>query len=127
MDDATMQALAAKIAQKPARRLGRPLGARNYSGVSLIARTMKERGLTWVHELIDAYTLYKKQLSLYIDDPVRPQPNPDLLYFWQEILPYITVKMIDRETRGTRPKYKAKRRISHSTLEALAKAEGRKL
>lgn len=127
MDEIGFQTVAASVLQKVARGRGRPFGSRNYSGVSLIARTMKERGLRWVDELIDAYSLYKKQLSLYIDDPTRSQPNPDLLYFWQEILPYITVKMIERETRGIRPKRVAKRKISHSALEALAKAEGRKI
>jgi hypothetical protein len=113
----------AKIAQdanKPKRSRGRPFGARNYSGISLIARTMKEGGISWVHELIDAYMIYKEQLK------AGGTPDPSLLYFWQEILPYITVKMIEKETRRERPKHVSKRRISHAALEALTKAEARK-
>lgn len=109
------------------KRFGRPVGSRNYSGNSLIAREMKERGIRWVDEFISAYVLYKKQWSNQIEDPTLPPPNPDLLYFWQEVLPYITVKMIERETRGIRPKRKFKRKISTAALEALAKAEGRKI
>lgn len=103
------------------RHAGRPAGARNYSGISLISRTMKEKGISWVHELIDSYVIYKEQLK------AGGTPDPSLLYFWQEILPYITVKMIDKETRRDRPKKKTKTRISHSALEQLAKAEGRKI
>lgn len=106
---------------------GRPFGARNYSGISLIARTMKEKGIYWVHELIDAYSLYKRQLNQYISDPTRPEPSNELLEFWMTILPYITVKMIDRETRRERPKKEAKTRISRSAIESLERAEGRKI
>ena len=111
----------------PIRKPGRPWGSRNYSGVSLIARTMKERGLSWITEFIDAYQIYKQQLKAYADDASKPEPNPQLLQFWMEVLPYITVKMIERETRGIRPKRKFKKKISHAALEALAKAEGRKI
>lgn len=124
-------ALKSVVAQAEVARIkrsrGRPVGAKNYSGISIIARTMKEKGLYWVFELIDSYKLYKKQMALYVSDPTLPQPNADLLHFWMEILPYITVKMIDRETRGVRPKKTSKRNISHSAIESLAKAEGRKL
>jgi hypothetical protein len=106
----------------PARRpAGRPIGAKNYGAVSYIARTMKEKGVSWVHEMVDAYLLYKTQLK------AGGTPDPSLLYFWQEVLPYITVKMIDRETRGQRPKHKFKRKIGVAALEQLAKAEGRKV
>lgn len=105
---------------------GRPHGARNYSGVSIIARSMKEKGLYWVNELIDSYSLYKKQLGKYIVDPTLPQPNPDLLQFWMTILPYITVKMIERTSRREKPAAEIKRRkVRSSDLEALARAEGR--
>lgn len=105
---------------KAKRSPGRPFGARNYSGISLIARTMKEKGISWVDEMVDSYMIYKAQLK------AGGTPDPSLLYFWQEVLPYITVKMIDRETRRERPKRVGKRKISTSALEALAKAEGRK-
>lgn len=72
-------------------------------------------------ELVDAYMIYKTQLK------AGGTPDPSLLYFWQEVLPYITVKMIERETRGVRPKYKHKRKIGMAALEQLAKAEGRKV
>jgi len=129
MDEQTFQDLAAKALQKPGRPKGRPLGSFNYGGLSLIARTMKSKGIHWVSEMIDAYSLYKKQWAKNIDDPTLPAPNPDLLYFWMEIMPYITVKMIDRETRGERPKYwrNKKTQVSHAAITALAKAEGRKL
>ncbi len=100
---------------------GRPVGARNYSGISLIARTMKEKGISWVHEMVDAYALYKEQLK------AGGTPDPSLLYFWQEVLPYITVKIIDKETRRDRPKKKYKPRISKAAIEQLAKLEGRKI
>jgi hypothetical protein len=112
--------------QKIKRSRGRPAGAKNYSGVSLIARSMKEKGIYWVYELIDAYKLYQRQLELYVKDPTRSQPDARLLEFWMTILPYITVKMIDRETRRERPK-KEKKRISHSAIQALAQAEGREI
>lgn len=129
MDDLSLERITELAAStgKPARGRGRPWGARNYSGMSLIARTMKERGLSWIAEFIDAYVLYKKQWAKSIDDPTLPAPNPDLLVFWMTVLPYITVKMIEKETRGTRPKRVGKRKISHSAIEALAKAEGRKI
>lgn len=100
---------------------GRPFGSRNYSGTSIIAREMKGRGIRWTDELIDAYMIYKTQLK------AGGTPDPSLLYFWQEVLPYITVKMIERETRGQRPKRVGKRRISTSAIENLAEAEGRKV
>lgn len=121
------QATGELVVAKIKRSRGRPFGAKNYSGISIIARTMKEKGIYWVHELIDAYSLYKKQLRLYIEDPTRTQPSHELLDFWVEILPYITVKMIDRETRGVRPKKASKRTVSHSAIAQLAEAEGRKI
>ena len=105
----------------PKRGPGRPFGARNYSAISLIARTMKEKGISWVHEMIDAYMIYKEQLK------AGGTPDPSLLYFWQEVLPYITVKIIDRETRRERKPKPRKRKVSTAALEVLAKAEGRKV
>jgi hypothetical protein len=125
--DASFQAIADKALQNAPRRPGRPMGARNYSGMSYIARCMKERGVSWAYELVSAYMLYKKQLALMVEDPTRPAPDRALLDFWTQMIPYITVKMIERETRGVRPKYKGKQRISHAAIEALAKAEGRKI
>lgn len=122
MDAADIDALAA--AQKIPRRQGRPMGARNYGSISIIAKTMKERGLSWVSEFIDAYQMYKKQLSARVDNPELPSPNPELLYFWMEMMPYITIKMIERQIRrGERIKRKPK--ISKHAIEQLVKAEGR--
>lgn len=118
-DPAPKPALLQTPAQAKARG-GRPVGARNYGSTSFIARCMKERGISWVNELIEAYMLYKAQMR------AGGTPDPSLLYFWQEVLPYITVKMIDKETRGKRPRRLSKRRISTSALDALVKAEGRK-
>lgn len=112
--------------QKVKRSRGRPFGAKNYSGISIIARTMKEKGIYWVDELIDSYILYKRQLNKYILDPGSPQPSNELLTFWQTVLPYITVKMIDRETRRERTIKTTKRKVSAHAIEALAKMEGRK-
>lgn len=118
----------------PARSRGRPFGAKNYSGISLIARTMKGRGMHWIDELIDSYRLYKDQLACYNDYmrtlPLGAKlemapPDPALLTFWADILPYIALKMIERETRGQRPKKVNRRKITDAAINELAKAEGR--
>ncbi len=105
---------------KPKRGRGRPWGSRNYGFRSHIAQRMKEKGLSWQDELIEAYMIYKKQLL------AGGTPDPSLLYFWQEVLPYITVHAIDKETRGTRPRAVHKKRITPAAIDALAQAEGRK-
>lgn len=110
----------------PAKHPGRPWGSKNYMGISHIARRMKEKGIRWVDELIDSYMLYKSQLEAYKASPkTAPQPDAKLLEFWMEILPYVSVKMIERETRGERPKRKFKPKITKAALERLAEAEGR--
>lgn len=100
---------------------GRPVGSRNYSGSSVIAREMKMKGIRWVDEFIDSYSIYKQQLK------DGKTPDPKLLEFWMVVLPYITVKMIEKETRGQRPKYKYKPRVSKHAIEKLAQMEGRKV
>lgn len=102
------------------KRFGRAFGSKNYGAISLIARTMKAKGVFWVDELIDSYKLYKTQLA------ESKSPDPTLLLFWLEILPYITPKMIERETRGRRPRGKPKNVITRSVIAQLEKLEGRK-
>lgn len=100
---------------------GRRFGSKNYGWHSHIARRMKEKGISWQDELIDAYMLYKKQLA------AGGTPDPSLLYFWQEILPYISIKASEKMDMRERPaKRVGKRKISRAALDALAKAEGRK-
>lgn len=101
--------------------MGRPREARNFGGRSHLSREFKLKGFNWVHELIDSYIVYKDQVK------AGGTPDPSLLYFWQEVLPYISLKMNEKETRRTRMVLKRKPRngVSDSALEALAKAEGR--
>lgn len=126
-DSAGNQQLSGIPSKLPRHYPGRPIGATNYSGYSFIAREMKRLGLDWRTELVDSYKLYKDQLTLKQKGLSAEAPDAKLLEFWMQILPYITVKMIDRESRKQRPKHKYKPRITTSALEQLAKAEGRKV
>lgn len=122
--------------QQKYKRFGRPIGSRNYSGISFIAREMKCRGLSWITEMIDSYLLYKSQISAFNEyvrtlphgvDPKIAPPDAALLQFWEAIIPYIAIKMIDRETRGERPKKKFKPKVTPAAIERLAQLEGRKI
>lgn len=116
------QDIAASLLPPPARRYGRPKGSYNYGSISHLARTMKQHGISWVDEMVEAYKIYKEQLK------AGGTPDPTLLYFWQEVLPYISLKMIEKETRGVKPKYwrNRKKKVSTAAIEGLAKAEARK-
>lgn len=112
---------ARKIAQTVYKRFGRPPGAKSYGATSIVGRSMKVRGISWVDELIDSYIIYKQALK---DGKTA---DPKLLDFWMIVLPYITVKMIDKPHHGKPKPTKRKPKISHAAIEALAKAEGRRV
>lgn len=109
------------------KRFGRPVGATNYGGgISYLAQEMKRKGFDWRNEITECYALYKKQLSLKATG-LGEAPDRTLLDFWMELLPYITVKVIDKETRmRVRPQRGYKPKISKEALERLTEAEGRK-
>lgn len=120
MDANELAPLAAAVTP-PKRGRGRPVGSKNYCGNSFIARTFKRRGVDWVEDLISAYLLYKKQLA------ETGAADPSLLHFWQEIIPYIALPMIEKEQRKReRPKRKPRNGISPHSLALLAKAEAGK-
>ncbi len=130
-----MESLEPTPLQQKYKRFGRPIGARNYAGISHIARTMKARGLSWLTELIDSYQLYKSGLAAYNEyirtlphgvEPRLDPPDAAILQFWAALMPYIALKMTDRETRGERPKKSFKGKITPAAIERLAQLEGRK-
>lgn len=109
-------------------RSGRPFGATNYGGgASYLAQQMKRKGFDWRNEIVDCYATYKKQMALKTEG-VAEAPDRTLLDFWMQIIPYITVKVIDKEAgRRARLKKRYKPRISKEAIERLAIAEGRKI
>lgn len=108
-------------------RAGRPLGAVNYSGISLIARTMKANGVMWLDELVKSYKLYRDEsLALTAEQKAGGlTPDQTMLKFWMEMVPYISLKMNEKEQRGWKPR-KNKKRISKAAFAALERMEGRK-
>lgn len=108
-------------------RAGRPLGAVNYSGISLIARTMKANGVMWLDELVTCYKRYKADDAALTAEQRSGGVTPDqtMLKFWMEMVPYISLKMNEKEQRGWKPR-KNKKRISQAAMNALKRMEGRK-
>ncbi len=109
------------------KKMGRKPGSLNYGRKSYLSRRMYERGIKWADEIIDAYLLYKRQVELIVAGQSTVAADPALLYFWTDALPYVSLKLIERETRGHPPKRKPKRFITPGAMQALADAEGRKL
>lgn len=107
---------------------GRPAGAKNYSARSFLAQELRRLGFVWRTELIESYALYKQQMREYIAHPdTMAEPEPELLYFWMTLLPYLTLKVNEKETRRERPQHKRRQLISKAAIEQLARAEGRKI
>lgn len=104
---------------------GRPIGATNYGGISLIAREMKGKGIRWTDELIECYQIYKKQWTSYVNNRTDKTPDPKLLDFWVALMPYVCLRMSERETRRMRAKKQYKPKISQTAIDRLARLEGR--
>lgn len=104
---------------------GRPKGAANYSGISLLAKTMKRNGLIWLDELVDAYRAYRDERNLISPDRKALGETPDktLIQFWMAALPFLSLTLNEKSARGYKPQAYKRKVITKSSLDALARAE----
>lgn len=106
---------------------GRPAGSKNYSGFSLLAKRMKEKGLAWMDEMMGCYIAYKAQAAEYEAGRRADRPDPELLDFWMTMMPYLMLKMGEREAaRSLRPFKKKAKGVTQIQVDRLTEAEGRK-
>lgn len=123
--DKAFEELAAKALARP-KFGGRQAGSTNYLGVSAVAKSFRLRGVYWMDDMADAYLVYKKQWLKYLEEPGQRVPDAKLLEFWMTVLPYLTVKMVDRPGRVQHPRHTRKHRITPAAIQALERAEGKK-
>ena len=105
---------------------GRPVGSINYGGISLVAKFMKRHGLIWLDEMAECYKRYRDEsLALTAEQKQRGErPDAAMLTFWTVALPFLSLKMDEKLSRGWKKRVQ-KRRISGAAMEALTKLEGR--
>lgn len=109
--------LSLQEATRVKRSAGRPLGAKNYGGISLIAREMRIHGIDWKADMVESYKAYKQDKS---------ESNKILMLYWLELMPYIAIRIEDKLGRGPKKYVKRKAVLSSSVARALERLEGRK-
>ena len=100
---------------------GRPPGAKNYGGISVIAREFKAQGLDWKAEMVKAYKAFD---AAEVDTPAYEKAKFRLNY-WQESLPFIAIKMELKNWRGPKPKSNPRKTTTAAALKALEQMEAR--
>ncbi len=106
----------------PGKHKGRPHGARNYGGISLIARQFKAQGVDWRVALVDAY----KALDAAKPDSPECAKAAILVEFWREALPFVAVKLeLKMGDRGLKPSYKPRKMSTKTAMAKIAELEAR--
>lgn len=105
----------------PGKYRGRPKGAKNYGGISMIAREFKAQGVDWRTALVRAY---KALEAAHTGTPEYDKAREQVA-FWREALPYLLVKMEHKlGTRGPRP-YTPHRTSLKAAIKTLEQMESR--
>lgn len=107
---------------RPGNHKGRPKGSVNYSGLSLVSKRLKMRGIDWLEELASEYTRYKTLRDRSDNMPV----DRTLIDYWIAVLPYLTLTLNEKASRGAlAARMYPRKHVSANSLSVLEKMENR--